>query len=88
MLDFFTGTKVTTKNLNSFIESINKYKYCHIKSNNSYLPRLYRINKLGNNQYRLTDYIFKDNQMVVGKTTKSMDKSELVFCLNCRCIFS
>ena len=88
MLDFFTGTEVTTKNLNNFIKSINKYKYCHMKSNNSCLPHLYRVNKVSNNHYTLTDYDFKNNKMVVHRTTKSMNKSDLMLCFTCRRIFN
>lgn len=79
-LDNFTGTEITTKSLYAFLESVNKYKYFHIYPNKDkeYLvPDLYRVNKVNNDQYKLTYYDYKHDKMVPVRTTKPMDKHDL-----------
>ena len=80
MLDNFTGTEITIDSLYDFLKGINKYKYFHIypdKDKEYLLPDLYRVNRVSDDQYKLTFYEFRNNEMVPDGTTKPMDKHDL-----------
>lgn len=79
-LDNFTGTEITTESLYDFLEGVNKYKYFHVyydKDKKYIAPDLFRVNRVSNDQYKLTFYDYKHDKMVPVRTTKPMDKHDL-----------